>query len=369
MFRSAHSGASQDWRHLTADCLEQLGPAAARGAQVGFVYASDHLADSFEDIVARLRQATGIRSWVGALGMGVMGDGRSYFDEPALAVMTAPLATEAMRLIAPFSGGELPPGLIDWTRARPDSVAIVHGDGRAAGLAEGLGDLADLAGCFAIGGLGSSRVPPRQAAGAVAAAPLSGIALAPDCIAAIGLTQGCSPVGSSRHRITKAEGGLIETLDDQPALHALQAALLELPPDERERAARRLHVALPIAGRSESDYLVRNLVGVDPANGTIAIGDDAEPGRELIFVRRDREAAAIDLRRMAARTRKAAPDARAALYFSCVARGPNMFPGQHGELRLLRAAIGELPLVGLFCDGEIFDARLYGYTGVLALLA
>ena len=45
-----------------------------------------------------------------------------------------------------------------------------------------------------------------------------------------------------------------------------------------------------------------------------------------------------------------------------------MFPGDPGELDLLRAGIGDLPLVGLFCDGEIFDGRLYGYTGVLALL-
>jgi small ligand-binding sensory domain FIST len=46
-----------------------------------------------------------------------------------------------------------------------------------------------------------------------------------------------------------------------------------------------------------------------------------------------------------------------------------MFEDPPGELGILREALGDIPLAGLFCDGEIFDARLYGYTGVLALLA
>ena len=71
--------------------------------------------------------------------------------------------------------------------------------------------------------------------------------------------------------------------------------------------------------------------------GTVAIGDSAEPGRELIFVRRDRAGAAQDLRVMAARARRRAPTARAALYFSCIARGPNLFPDPPGELDILRA--------------------------------
>jgi small ligand-binding sensory domain FIST len=50
-----------------------------------------------------------------------------------------------------------------------------------------------------------------------------------------------------------------------------------------------------------------------------------------------------------------------------VARGEHMFGSRGAELGLVRQALGELPLVGFFCNGEICHDRLYGYTGVLTL--
>ncbi len=34
---------------------------------------------------------------------------------------------------------------------------------------------------------------------------------------------------------------------------------------------------------------------------------------------------------------------------------------------MLRDQIGEMSLVGFFCNGEILHNRVYGYTGVLLL--
>ena len=36
-------------------------------------------------------------------------------------------------------------------------------------------------------------------------------------------------------------------------------------------------------------------------------------------------------------------------------------------MRAIQAALGDVPLVGFFCNGEISHDRLYAYTGVLAL--
>jgi hypothetical protein len=367
MFAAAHAAGPADAPRLAERCLARLGPVS--GATLGFVYATEPLAAGFDAAVDRLRHGTGIGTWVGTVGMGVIAGDDAVFETPALAVLTMPAPPDALRLLAP-GDAELPDGLPAWSASRGGGVvAIAHGDGRHRALAERLDDLAGLGDCFAIGGLGSSRVKLRHCAGAVGPGPLSGVVLAPELVAAVGLTQGCTPLGPARHLISKAEGGLIERLDDRPALEALQQALLSLPAAARDRAARQLHAALPIAGRGEGAYLVRDLVGIDPANGTIAIAGEAEPGRELIFVRRDGDSAVADLRRMAARARAAAPSARAALYFSCIARGPHLFADEPGEIGILREAIGDIPLVGLYCDGEIFDGRLYGYTGVLALLA
>lgn len=368
MFRLAHAGGGDDWAAMLDSCLAALGD--TKGATLGFVYATDAFAAEFDAVVAHLRGVTGIESWIGAVGVGIVAGAREYFDEPALAVMIGDVPPGKFRLLPPGARDALPEELARWSAAQAASVSVMHGDGREQLLVDRLNDLADLGGSFVVGGLGSSRATAAQVAGEVGGGPLSGVVFASGVIVATGLSQGCAPIGGRRHRITKAEGNVIHTLDDMPALEALQAELETLPPDERESAARRLHVALPLVGSDRNDYLVRNLTGIDPERGAIAIGDVAEPGRELIFVRRDAVAAARDLAQMArdARTRVAqAP--RAALYFSCLARGPNLFGPGSRELAALRAEIGDVPLIGMFCDGEISNARLYGYTGVLALFA
>jgi small ligand-binding sensory domain FIST len=99
----------------------------------------------------------------------------------------------------------------------------------------------------------------------------------------------------------------------------------------------------------------------------VAIGAAVEPGDELVFCRRDAAAAREDLAGMLERLKAAAPRPRGALYFSCVARGEHMFGSRGAELALVRQVLGEVPLVGFFCNGEICHDRLYGYTGVLTL--
>lgn len=34
----------------------------------------------------------------------------------------------------------------------------------------------------------------------------------------------------------------------------------------------------------------------------------------------------------------------------------------------MKQAIGEVPLIGFYANGEISNNRLYGYTGVLAVI-
>ena len=83
----------------------------------------------------------------------------------------------------------------------------------------------------------------------------------------------------------------------------------------------------------------------------------AVPGPEAHAGRRHRPA----LRRAAA---------RGASTIACVARGPT--PLRRATVRRAQAdsqdELGEFPLVGFFANGEISLDRLYGYTGVLALI-
>ncbi|MCM0020829.1 MAG: FIST C-terminal domain-containing protein, partial [Tagaea sp.] len=173
-------------------------------------------------------------------------------------------------------------------------------------------------------------------------------------------------LGATR-RATAAEDNVIAAIDGRPALEVFkEAAGVEHAHELRAAAATTL-VAFPAPGRDGNDYLVRHLTGIDPERGLIAVGHSVEPGDRLFFVRRDSAAAKRDLERMLAGAKARVERPKAGLYFSCLARGPHMFGPLSAEREILREALGDIPVAGMFCSGEISNARLYGYTGVLAL--
>ena len=58
---------------------------------------------------------------------------------------------------------------------------------------------------------------------------------------------------------------------------------------------------------------------------------------------------------------------RGGIYVSCVARGEALFGDAGHEMALIKANLGDFPLVGFYANGEIARDTLYGYTGVLTL--
>ena len=123
-----------------------------------------------------------------------------------------------------------------------------------------------------------------------------------------------------------------------------------------------------IAKVRTGDYTVRNLVGLDSERGLVAVGDLVDTGSKLMFCRRDRRSAAEDMSRMLDSIRSGLfSRPKGALYFSCLGRGASLFGETSREVGMIREALGDVPLAGFFCNGEISHNRLYGYTGVLTL--
>lgn len=148
----------------------------------------------------------------------------------------------------------------------------------------------------------------------------------------------------------------------------LAPQLKEILARDPKRIAGYIFAGLPVRG--DNDYLVRNLLGLDLHSRRIAIGDRVQPGQEILFCSRDGNSARDDLRRMVRDIRRHLPaSAKGGVYYSCLARGRYMFGKDSQELRLIRAELGDIPLVGFFANGEISHNRLYGYTGVLALFS
>jgi small ligand-binding sensory domain FIST len=182
-----------------------------------------------------------------------------------------------------------------------------------------------------------------------------------------GLTQGCTPLGK-KHRITDCQGNIVSELDGRPALDVFREDIGEVLAKDLSRVAGYIFAGLPVSGSDTGDYLVRNLIGIDPDQKLLAIGDILEEEAPIMFCRRDGETAREDMIRMLQDLRKRATgEIRGGVYYTCLGRGRNQFGEHSEELRLIRDQLGDFPLVGFFANGEISHNRLYGYTGVLSL--
>jgi small ligand-binding sensory domain FIST len=190
------------------------------------------------------------------------------------------------------------------------------------------------------------------------------------------VAQGATPIGEP-WTITGVERNILRTIGNRPALEVLQETLNGLTGETRDRAARNLLVGLAMDEYQETfeqgDFLIRNLVGIDPASGAVAIGATPDVGQTIQFQIRDAEAADQDLKRQLAiaTERLGGSEVAGALLCTCNGRGVGLFGTADHDARTVSGALGPIPLAGFFCNGEIgpVGARTYlhGFTASLAL--
>jgi small ligand-binding sensory domain FIST len=392
-----------DWRLALAMAAAQIeiqraSPGHSSQPTLGWLYFSDHYAADATALLAELQRRWPEASWVGAVGVGIAANGVEYFDEPALSLMLAELPREQFRV---FSGTR---PLSAQTSGFEAATALVHADPATSDLGELICELADCTSTgYLFGGLASARTRTLHVADGVFEGGLSGVAFSSDVALVSRVTQGCQPVGPVR-RITAAERNLVAELDGEPALDCLlrDLAIDEDQPREALPRLRQTLVGLSDGsddvlarpGQFGTDTRVRHLVGLDPARRGIAIGDHAQVGQQLAFCSRNTAAARRDLIRICSEIREelepetlpleaalalqggdadattqAAQHIAGAVYVSCAGRGGPHFGAPSAELAIVRHALGDVPLVGFFANGEIARHHLYGYTGVLTVFA
>jgi small ligand-binding sensory domain FIST len=359
--------ASGSWRAAAEACLEQCG-SRARNATLGFVYATDAFADDFGELVDFLRRRTNIPHWVGTVGLGICASGREYLDEPALAIMCCNFEKDSFRVLPMVSSArETARTPVEWSHGAAN-FAVLHADPSNPSLTSIVRTLAGRMGSnYVVGGLTSSRGRGLQYADGVTEGGLSGVLFSDEVVVATRHTQGCVPLGP-RHKVTEARSNVLIRLDGRPALDVLREDIGPALASDLRSAGGYVFAALPIEGSDAGDYIVRNLVGVDTRHKLVAVAEGIGAGGEMMFCKRDRGAASDDLERMLKSIQSGLyRPPRGAVYFSCLGRGASLFGENSEELRLIQDGLGDVPLVGFFCNGEISHNRLYGYTGVLTL--
>jgi small ligand-binding sensory domain FIST len=355
--------------HATGTSPEEIADALALGLHasghtVGFVYATSALAPTFGRLVAALRRRTRVDTWVGTAGHGICATGVEVWDRPAAVALTCRLEASQFRVVDPVATPA------EAGRPSPFAAAlgVVHGDPRNGSVVDIVASLGRARGAYLVGGLTSADTTFPQVAGiGISDGGVSGLLIGGRLNVAVGLTQGCSPAGPP-HVVDAADGNVLARLDGQRAYDVLCEDIGIAEGADPRPWLENVHAALPAAGSTEADYLVRNLVGLDVRRGLVAIAAPVRKGDRVMFVRRDRESAVKDLDRMLSDlAARAGGRPKAALYYSCVARGPNLFTQRAHELEHIRAVLGDIPLAGFFGNGEITNDRVYGYTGVLTV--
>ena len=190
------------------------------------------------------------------------------------------------------------------------------------------------------------------------------------------VSQGATPIGPEL-TITSADGNVIDELAGRPALVTLRETIEALPAEELAMVQGGLLMGIVVDANKpdyvQGDFLVRGLVGADPATGKVAVAADVHPGQVVRLHARDADSADRDLRE-ALEIRMAALGGRApagALLFSCNGRGRDMFSAPHHDADAVADALLGAPAAGFFAAGEIGPVGgehfLHSFTATVAV--
>jgi small ligand-binding sensory domain FIST len=189
------------------------------------------------------------------------------------------------------------------------------------------------------------------------------------------VSQGCRPIGEPL-LVTRADDHLLLELGSRPAYEVLEQAFQTLADADKQRARGNLFAGLAVdeykPRLQRGDFLVRNILGADPATGAVVVGARPRPGQTLQYQLRDAESAheelAALLKTFSKRTRKPA----ASLLFCCNGRGKNLFGSPHHDAVALSDHVGPIPSAGFFCNGEIGPVGganfLHSYSASIGLI-
>lgn len=184
------------------------------------------------------------------------------------------------------------------------------------------------------------------------------------------VATGCLPIGNPMV-VTDSQGSLLKSLAGQPAIKQLETILTTAEEGLAKRIQRSLHVGIVAEETSDAyrpgDFIVRNLIGVNHTDGSVAVNAEIDVGTTVQFQIRDATAATRDLK-----TRLGTLNAQSALLFTCTGRGSHLFGAPGHDAGMLVDELGTTAVAGMFCAGELGPVgtshQLHGFTASALLI-
>ena len=373
---------SENVEEAVSECAESIKSVVGNSPDLVFVFPSFNFSGQFKDISNALSQHFENSVIMGCSGNGVIGAGREVEHTPGFAMCAAELPEVE---ITPFhiSDSDLPDGddppnkwenVLGVSReSRPNFVLLadpfsVRGENLLMGMDYAYPD------CKIVGGLASGGTQPGSNAlylnnitydHGIAVVALSGNIEISTIVA-----QGCKPIGSLS-RITKCERNILEELDGRSPFDVLGETYNELHEEDKKLFQNSLFLGVVMdpfeSNPGIGDFLIRNIVGANPDAGQLAVGQMLREGQLVQFHLRDAQTSTENLSNMLEEYQSTSFESETgALMFSCLGRGKYLYGEADHDTDLFREKIGNLPLTGFFCNGEIGPVSgstfLHGYT-------
>lgn len=339
-----------------------------RAPELAIAFYSPHHAANAADLAHALSEELGTTALTGILGESIVGGSREIEDRPAVALWAASwdgtVSIDAFHLDLE----ETPDGptLFGWPDAileadPADSLLLCFGDPYTFPAV----DLflprvnEDYPGLTVVGGMASSPMGPEAAALFLNGEVKENGAV---CVLLRGakfrtvVSQGCRPVGRPMI-VTKGQENVIAELGGQTPLDYLRGLLEEVSPRDKDLMQRGLLIGLAISEYRDEfrrgDFLIRNLIGLDPRTGSLAVTDRVRLGQTIQFQVRDAAAADEDFGDLLRSTRASGANPKGGLLFTCNGRGTRMFTTPDHDAKLIQSEAGPLALAGFFAAGEL----------------
>jgi len=376
---------------------DELGSAPA---DLALVFVSSHFASDLPRLLPLLKERLKAEHWLGAAGGGVVGTDRSgkASELERSAALSVSLLTLPGAVLQSFSvSTNTLPDLdgsnerwhewfgIDPSSTRSMLLLVDPSSPSINDLISGRDYAYPAAAC--IGGIAAPHNAPHGSllSGDQVTAGAVGIGIGGDWTLDPVVAQGCRPIGPV-FAIEQSHRNVLLQLSEGPRsdspVACLQRVLAELSDEERELAKDSLFLGIErrdllIGGNQPSQtgsaFLVRNLIGVDPRNGAVAVAERVRPGQNVQFQLREANASRTEASQLlcAARERADSPPL-IGLLFACLGRGSGLFGDADGDVSIARSVMADLPIAGAFCNGEIGplggSTHLHGYTACWGLL-
>jgi small ligand-binding sensory domain FIST len=353
------------------------------------VFISSHHMPSYVVAPELLAETLGAKVLIGCSAAGVIGGGQEVERRPGIAISAAilpgvelsPFHLNQDELPSPDAGPEEWQALLG-IRAEDCPAIMLLPDPftlRSDHLLAGL-DFA-YPSTVKIGGLASGGGQPGANAlfindrsvrsGAV------GVAFSGDLEVETIVAQGCRPIGEPLV-VTESEINIISKLGDQTPLEVLRDLFETAETREKRLIRRSLQIGIIMdrlaQNSSEGEFLIRNVLGADEEDGTLAVGELVQEGQVVQFFVRDAQAADEDLRLMLEEYIDNLDEGdipASALLFSCIGRGQYLYGSPDHDTSVFTDIVADIPIAGFFSNGEIGplgdQTFLHGYSASFAL--